>query len=409
LILTWVILFPYQNELDPRQADNLDLSDIAAAAGAGNLLHQALAVLLGSLGIVCLFKYGGNLRLRGVVGRILLIYVTWIAVSVIWSDDPGVTLRRQAAFGLMLAFCAGCAARMTKDNLSRFIAGLTSLNLAAAIVQEFIRGTLHPFAAGNRFSGTISPNTQGAGLAVAVVISFWFAWGSGGSSRRYSISAGIVLLFFLFLTGSRTSLVGLIAAMIASVSIIGIRRYRGGPYRIGAVLMLGLALITGAALLYASDTRPMDVTGMTNVLRTERDGDEVTDLTGRTQIWDVTGGYAAARPVLGYGYGGFWTGGRLDAVADELKWPAYHSHSAYLDMILQVGGLGAIVYIVLLVTSIVVCIVKFLRFEDSAGVFAAILVFMTINGLTESIVILPTFPALILNLVLMKLALASPA
>ena len=405
LALTWLILFPYQNVLDPRQVDSIGLSEIVATAGTGNLVHQVLAILLGAIGTVCWIRYGRSLRLHAPVGRILLAYVAWIILSVLWSDDPGVTLRRQVAFSLILVFCAGCTAFMAKEQLTLFIVGLVALNLIASTLQELIRGDFHPFAAGSRFGGTVSPNTLGAGLALAVIVLFWYAWRFRGSPRRRSICAAIVFLFFLYLTGSRTSLAGLVAALTFSALLIGLRKYRKEPYLIVSVLMLVSGGTAAVALVGASDAKFLDAGGLSSTFRTERDGDFVSDLTGRNVIWQVCLRYAAQRPVLGFGYGAFWTGNRLDAVAAEMKWSAYHAHCAYLDVFLQTGLLGTVLYILLVTASIAGGISRFFRFDNESGTYAALVVFLTVNGMTESTVVLPTFPAIVLNLVVMKLAL----
>jgi exopolysaccharide production protein ExoQ len=405
LFLAWLILFPYQHQLDPRQTDASELDSVAGTARTGNATHQVLAILLGALGIYAIRKWGGNLRVRGPVGTLLAGYVAWVALSAFWSDDLDVTLRRQIAFVLILIFCAGCAALMNKDGLSLFIAGLVALNLGVAVIQELIMGTLNPFIPGNRFSGTVSPNTQGAALAMASIVVLWFAWRTSGSHRLKALCAAAVFLLFLLMTGSRTSLLGLFGALTASLVLLIFSRYRKQPMLLVTGLLVLLALGTGAALVSVSGVRPPELSGITNVLRAERDVGEVTDFTGRNLIWNMCLRYAAERPTLGFGYGAFWTSNRIATVADELKWVVPHSHSAYLDVLLQTGVPGVSLYILLLIVAIGTCVRQFLNGDAACGAWVAILVFVAVNGLTESIVILPTFPAVAVNILMMKLAL----
>lgn len=408
-ILAWAILFPYQNPLNPNEYDTPDFSEIVRTARSGNLTHEILAFLLGVLGIVSFVKYGKGLHFRGLVGSILLGYLSWSALSITWSDDAGVTLRRQIAFAVMLAFGAGCAARMTKENLSLFAAGLAILNLFAAIVQEVVRGTAHTFSAGgNRFGGAVSPNLQGATLSLAAIVMLWCAWRSRGISRLKWLCIASLLFVFVIATGSRTSLLGLLGALLGSFTLIGIRRFRADIRLIGAVVALIFAFGGMIALTSSSSISSSEKAGITKILLTDRDVGELSDLTGRNRIWEVCSRYAIERPIFGYGYGGFWTGTRLEAIADELKWPAAHAHSAYLDVLLETGIPGAALYILLLIGSIATCVSRFLKHNDAYGALAAMLVFFAINGLTESLVVLPTLPALVLTMIWMAVSLDAP-
>jgi exopolysaccharide production protein ExoQ len=403
-LLAWLILFGYQNNLNSNWEDSTQLSDVVDTAQTGNALHQVLAILMGVLGIFVFAKHGKRVRLHGRIASILLAYIGLIALSILWSDDAFVTLRREVALGLLLTFSAGCAARMSEDTLALFTAGLAALNAAAGLVQEFLRGTLHPFAADSRFAGTVGPNVEGAGLSLAIIVAFWFAWRYRGSTRRKSVWAAIALLVLLLMTQSRTSMLGLAAALGASILIITVRKYKHAPGGMAAVLTLIILGSTAAMALLSISGKQLESSGM-HLLRTDRDVGEVSDLTGRDLIWDVCLSFASERPILGFGYGGFWTGSRLDTVAYELKWPAFHSHCAYLDVFLELGVVGAALYIVLVLAALVLCAFRFLNFDDRYGAWTAMFVFIAVNGLTESIFVLPTYPAVVFNILLVKLAL----
>ena len=51
----------------------------------------------------------------------------------------------------------------------------------------------------------------------------------------------------------------------------------------------------------------------------------------------------ADRPWLGYGYGGFWTPQRVVEYAYIHDWEFGHAHSIYLETLLNVGGVGLVV------------------------------------------------------------------
>ena len=50
-------------------------------------------------------------------------------------------------------------------------------------------------------------------------------------------------------------------------------------------------------------------------------------LTGRSEIWATLVPFAMKRPILGHGFGGFWTDARREIIA------ASHGHNGYLDAV----------------------------------------------------------------------------
>lgn len=60
-------------------------------------------------------------------------------------------------------------------------------------------------------------------------------------------------------------------------------------------------------------------------------------LTGRTDIWAYLIPYATAYPLLGHGFGGFWTDVHRAATSS-------HAHNGYLDIILNIGFIGLILF-----------------------------------------------------------------
>jgi exopolysaccharide production protein ExoQ len=405
LFLAWIILFPYQNQLDPRNFDQIEIGDLVGSTQNGNLIHQCLACLLGIVGCLAIRGHGSRLKVRGLVAPIFIVYLGWILLSAFWTDDFAITIRRQLAFGMILLFCVGCCARMGRETIALFIAGLAGLNLAAAIIQELLRGTLRPFAPGNRFEGTVSPNVQGAVLSIALIVTLWHAWKCIDGRRATYLALAAVFSSFTLMTGSRTSAIGLVGALAAWGILMCLRKYKRDHVRVLTVVSLMLALSTGAILVSMSGIQLLRTSGISDMIRTERDSGEVTELTGRDMVWKMCFRYAEAHPLTGYGYGAFWTPSRLDAVADELGWAVPHAHSAYLDTLLQLGVPGLIIYTSLLISSIGVCLGAFFKGDDSAALCLALLIFLAINGITESTVLLPTLPAIVMILLWLTLSL----
>ena len=70
--------------------------------------------------------------------------------------------------------------------------------------------------------------------------------------------------------------------------------------------------------------------------------------TGRTELWTVLLEKARVHPWLGYGYGAFWRGatGMSGEVQEALHgWYPIHAHNGFLDIVLELGILGLIIFV----------------------------------------------------------------
>jgi O-antigen ligase len=361
--------------------------------------------MLGVVGAFLLFRSREHLRLNGTIAGLLLTYFGWVGLSATWADDPSLTIRRQIAFALMLVFAAGCVARMNVDVLSVFIAGIAGLNLIPGLIAELRGGTLHPFGSGNRFGGTLHPNLQGASLSLAIIVLCWWLWRTRGPVRLKLACTNIVLLTFMLMTRSRTSMFCLAAAIGFSVLIVIVRNHRDWLPRVLVAIAcaVGLAGLVGLAIT-SSSVRP----SILNSIRADRDDGDVTELTGRTDVWRTCLGFAAERPLLGFGFDGFWSEKRIEMISEELHWSINQGHSAYLDLLLGLGIPGAGLYILLLLGCFFTCVVRFLRGEDCYGAWAALLLFIGVHSATESISVLPTLSNFAFNLIVLHLAFVKP-
>lgn len=69
-------------------------------------------------------------------------------------------------------------------------------------------------------------------------------------------------------------------------------------------------------------------------------------LSGRISLWTAVLDKISQHPILGYGYDAFWTGirGQSANLILTLGWSAKHSHNGFLDLILDLGLAGFILY-----------------------------------------------------------------
>jgi O-antigen ligase len=78
-------------------------------------------------------------------------------------------------------------------------------------------------------------------------------------------------------------------------------------------------------------------------------------LTGRTVIWQFALEKISEHPWLGYGFGSFWRVGTGVPSVDEApgfvaKMP--HAHNGYIDILLQIGVVGSVLFTAVILTCI---------------------------------------------------------
>jgi len=106
-------------------------------------------------------------------------------------------------------------------------------------------------------------------------------------------------------------------------------------------------------------------------------------LTGRRAIWTAVEHWIGERPVLGYGFGGVWdpSSPLTMAIWRESRFDAFYAHNGYLDIPLQVGVIG----LVLLIAVLVGILVAAIRPVRSVGSWPlGVLVLLLLTATTES-------------------------
>jgi O-antigen ligase len=121
------------------------------------------------------------------------------------------------------------------------------------------------------------------------------------------------------------------------------------------------------------------------ILHRSDDPGDVSSFHGRADLWKDLGYYIRQRPILGYGYGGFWTPAHVSVISEEENWGVPNGHSAYIDNLLNLGTVGLVAYTLVLFAGIW-SVFRFHRLtRDPVFAFCgALLVFCVLDGLFES-------------------------
>lgn len=258
-----------------------------------------------------------------------LVALTLLApISLSWSSAPGLTVRRSIFLlgSTLLGIYLG--EKFSTGRLLRWLAQALCLLIAASILLYFIFPSfvIDYAAYDGAWKGlTNNKNTFGwyMSLAVAalVLVRFHhFRW------LRYVflLSAAVLLL----LSRSATSLVGCVL-MVSMVPLWRVIRTGAKTRRLVYLLMFA-AICTGIYLIWAEQELLLRVLGRDSTF------------TGRTDLWNLVLPAIAKHPILGYGYGAFWSEMNNEVLNIHIasRWLPMGAHNGYLELCLAFGILG---------------------------------------------------------------------
>lgn len=383
MFLTVVFFLSYHDlSFTKRGIDNYNPSpdEIIANIARSSLLdrHRIALLSLGVGAIISLVSHRAQRRLRidGRLGWLLISFVAWVFISLIWTEDLPLSLRKVVSFGILCIAAVAVVRRLSLREIILWIFFSTTIFLAIGFFAELVLGNFTPFVSGYRFAGTTHPNSQGMQCALCLLS----AVAAVKVERRWRAlfwGCACIGLVFLILTGSRTALAAVVVALLTYLAAVSSRRSKIAIVCGLSILFSSLLLFLGAALLPGLQSasrlgRPKDTTGT------------IDSFNGRTEVWKDVGYYIRQRPLLGYGYGGFWTITHVSAISEDGEGGVGHSHSTYIEYLVTLGIVGVIVYTLSLFAGIWRAFRFYRLSRNSAYAFSgALLVFCALSGFVE--------------------------
>lgn len=297
--------------------------------------RAAFAILYAGAVAVLITYWRKSLALALSHWPLILLMVLAVA-SAAWSIDGATTLRR--AIGLMGTTAFGVMLAVTFDI--RQWVGLVAIGILAIAVLSLLTIAIRPDY------GIMTGLHDGAWRGILVhknILGHTMALGViAAASWRPERFAGRLLAWFalalclplLTLSLSRTAWV--LVAIVAMAAVLAI------VLRSRLSILLPLSVGGVFAFVAVSVVLISALDDLTAVI-----GRDLT-LTGRTFIWLAVVASIASRPLLGFGYGAFWSSdaGRTVMGASQPGFVPHHAHNGWLEVALGVGSLGLFLVIV---------------------------------------------------------------
>ena len=271
----------------------------------------------------------------------LLLLLVMTVASVFWSAAPETSLNEIKPFlraGLLGMYLARYYSIKEQIRLFTWIFTLAAI-LSLVLVLALPASGTHGGGIGTAWKGIFNyKNTLARVMVLAAML--YLITALDNRKKRWVPLIGFCLAVALILgSQGKTSLASLFILLCLFPIYITVKQ----NYKLQISLYTLLVLVGGAAVIWSAlNLETIVVKGL---------GKDMT-FNGRTEIWTLAIERGLERPWLGYGYVGFWTSDYSLIVINN-TWGAetrgtdvrFNCHNHFIDMFLQVGGLGFSLYI----------------------------------------------------------------
>ena len=333
----WYVIFAfmiYEGAITPslRQLRGGDVALLPGQTDIANTVTQAII-----LGIMCCMWWLNRRYFLPVMRDILpyLLIIGLCALSALWSEYPFPTLRRSVTLSSCVFFGAYCYLQFGLKGTLELMGRATIIAAALSVATFYLMPSVgHETAQGyeNAMRGIFAQkNSLGQSMLLAIT---WYVYRliDNPKSVVRPFLCLLLLFFCLLKADSATSLAISMVVLAAGAIFWSEANWRR---RMLVVYLLGVAFIFAVAVAVVD----------TGQLLTALNRDP--SFTGRLPLWGYSIQEAFNRPWLGYGFSGFWNedSPAVQEIWAAIDWQAPSAHNGYIDILLQIGIVGLLLYV----------------------------------------------------------------
>ncbi|WNJ90559.1 O-antigen ligase [Bosea sp. 685] len=333
-LLVWISTGPFKGSYDVPNEDT------------SNVINQLSFSLIAVLGITSAALSGGRAA-QAYLRPSWILLITWMTIGVIQSANPDVSMR---AFRFTLVVLTIAGSGMLLPQGRRHFASLIGTASLIVVLICYAGLVIYPDIAVHSAGDALEPehagawrglfdhkNIAGAMMVVFVLIGIFVMT----TSPRLGWTLAGLATVFLFFTGSKTSM-----GLGPFVVLVGLACARIRSLWLRALLALGPLALLLTATIGSVLFKPIDT-----ILQALSPGQT---FTGRTEIWKFALDRLWNRPILGYGFEGFWHSDYVmfaDIGEGEtgIAQGMVHGHSGYVDLAIGLGIPGLMLGLIVLI------------------------------------------------------------
>ena len=311
----------------------------------------SVLVLLASLSLA---SQHATIEWHGLLPISLLVFATWVCISVLWSQYP------LASIGSVLYFAAvtmlGIYIALVRDTfqIARAFGDVLRIALALGLALEILSGILLDmplklFHIAGRLAefgpiqGLWGTRNELGIVALLALVTFGIEWRTRSVSRNVSLTCLSVALLMVLLARSPVAYGGLAVLGVATVTLIGLRRLSNLNKR---NWQFGLLLATVAVCVAAWDSR----VAIINALSASG------ELSSRLALWRQLRLLIPEHQFEGWGWIGIWHSDESAPFLQLMNLTNRNAASglnAFLDVWFQLGLVGLFLFVVVVALAFI--------------------------------------------------------
>jgi len=258
------------------------------------------------------------------------------ALSSLWTEMPALVLRKSiGVFGTTL-FGLALAVRVSFEQQLRMLRWLFRI-LAVLSLACIVLFPRYGISREGEWLGVFDYKNA---LGTAMGLSLLVEWQLPSVTRLSKVLKILAVLLYAVLLLNSDSVTPAVA-FVGTLVLLNIYKFAALRLRVplyAFFVIIAILVSVGLSFVFANSERIMGLLGRSS------------NLTGRTEIWSLVISFILQRPILGYGYSGFWLGASTESlvVNRALGGPVMYSHNGYLEMFLTLGVIGFLLTLVLI-------------------------------------------------------------
>ena len=271
---------------------------------------------------------------------VLISMIALAVVSCLWAEMPDLVLRKcmgllgSTLFGLALAI------RVSFEDQLRMLSWLFRA-LSILSIGCILFFPAYGISSDGEWMGVFDyKNATGTAMGLSLLVE----WQLPATTRLSKVLKGLAILLsavILLNADSITPVVGLAGTFfLLTIYKLTALRWRMPLYAVSFII--GALSLAALSLILANSDAVMGLVGRSS------------NLTGRTEIWGLVISIIPQRPILGFGYSGFWMGASPESymINRVMHGVVMYSHNGYLEMFLNLGIVGLLLTILLIGTGL---------------------------------------------------------
>jgi exopolysaccharide production protein ExoQ len=378
----FLIVFDFDRFGVPAPVADAAVALASLAPNPASRIFKIALMLIGALVILTHVRDARALLRR--VNVFFLAFLVLALLSITWSADSGATFARYVSFIATVLVCfAFCLAGWHRKRLQNVLRGIMTLILAGSLIYIVMEPDYALDFDGAGYHGLAGQKNIFGEVCGFGTLLWMHAWISGEVRTAKAIVGAALGATCLWLSKSSTSLLATGFAVWLTLMLLrtspAIRRYT--PYLVGSFAALVIAyalavlqLVPGLATLLLGP-----ITAIT--------GKDMT-FTNRAMIWDIVKEHAQFHPILGTGYGAYWTGAVPSSpsyvfLSRMYFWPS-QAHNGYLDVVNDLGFVGLICLLGYLAVYVRQSLQLFKTDRPQGALYLALFFQQAVTNLSES-------------------------